>query len=239
VVAIRREDAESFCQWLTVKNPGIWSYSLPKGEDLALAAGGARAWQSLDFFENDTQPSFVALSGEEILDRIRNDSDLIGQPESSPQASRAIGRLACFYLWCQCQLILEGDLARALDLALFVFDRDRDLDLARTLAGDLARSRYLDLAISLTRARVLAIDLALDRIAFLRKGPRSSVCTNPPKTDATGKIHFPSHGDGNSTANIEAKSSCALSRPGRRKACAMQHVWLFDGGVFTNCLRGP
>jgi hypothetical protein len=76
------------------------------------------------------------LSGEQILDRLRNDSKLLSQPGTSPVLIRSARRFIWFYHWLNSARYLPPDrardraLARALDR-----DRYRVLDLDRALAA--------------------------------------------------------------------------------------------------------
>jgi hypothetical protein len=142
VVGVRAADAEAFCLWLSEREPGEWTYRIPRvGETLSDIPGIAGYWQKLD----ETDEYRLALN-----DGMR--SELQGR--LGVVLDRALDRARAHTL------------DRALDLAL---DRARahTLDRAFDLALDRARAHTLDRALDLARAGVhtstLDIARALDR----------------------------------------------------------------------------
>ena len=72
VVGIRKEDAESFCDWLSQRTPGEWNYSLPTRESVLLDS--TPPWRHLRFFTADGSFRFRVLAGWEIAERVRRDA---------------------------------------------------------------------------------------------------------------------------------------------------------------------
>jgi len=122
VAGIRWSDKEDFCDWLGKQGAGEWSFGTPTLTELEAARRPDAAWQSLRFFVGGVPDGIPILSGQEVLEQLKNDVGSV-QP-------RAIQRLnwLVFYWYAR-------DLARVLDLA-----RARVLDVARALA----RARDLD-----------------------------------------------------------------------------------------------
>jgi hypothetical protein len=183
IVGVRFSDVRAFCDWLTARDAGRWTYRLPRqGEPQLHLIHLPQGWDApIGWWEETTPLPTIRVFGHErqrepsVLSR---SSILLGLERSFVHrwAAEMRGR----------DMHRGSDLARVLDSVLALARvLDSDLALARNLYSDLARvlarasvlaldsdlalarNLYSDLARVLARASVLALDSDLARVLAL------------------------------------------------------------------------
>lgn len=154
ILGIRLEDTKAFCDWLTGREDGPWSYRLPRSDEGA--DQGVRGHLPGGYWIVDSADSagFVSLFKEEER-RILRISALALFRTVAFDRIFAFDRILGFGHTLERAQAFSLDLARALD-----FELDRNLACALDRARAFDRTLALDLALDLDRAVDLALNLA-------------------------------------------------------------------------------